>query len=225
MRAHIKRMHPRHEDAVMTPPQQAEIFPAEIESKDVLMADNTDVRERLLPDLPGEQEVRAPVGNVEPPRIDVIIGHRLGSGGSVEYEVQLVGGAVVWRPEASVISPPDRVLLRRYQLENQLLHIDPREALFQNGDPLREHFLEWERFGANAQPVPTYPSCKLLFESSKMSCSDGSVGPCVCCPTAQAQLPFASLGGCAAGFLICLDKLLGGKRLGGEPIKAAGTVL
>ena len=51
------------------------------------MADNTDVRERLLPDLPGEQEVRAPVGNVEPPQIDVIIGHRLGSGGSEEYEV------------------------------------------------------------------------------------------------------------------------------------------
>ena len=70
----------------------------------------------------------------------------------------------------------------------------------------------------------TYPSCKVLFECLKLI-SDKLKHYCDCNRTPQAYLPFASLGGCAVGFLVCIQELLGpSKTLNAEVTKAAATL-
>ena len=97
-------------------------------------------------------------------QVDSVIGHRHGPDGSFEFQIQWVGGAVSWRPGANITSPGGRVLVRRYQIENHLLDIEPRNALFHDGDPLLDEFDRWASFGHDAVPVRTYPACKVLFE-------------------------------------------------------------
>ena len=217
VKAHIANRHLHYEELPIEVPlpnrdQSADPIHEEIESKiDELPAKENQISKNYEEtDANFRDESR-----VVSLQVDFVIGHRLGPDGSLNFKSS--GLEVRYHGDQMLISHP---LVAEFWFEGTrskiTCSISIHEMLFSTTVTLTG----WVRsLGI------IWPGCRTCAFIHHVTEVADKLKHCECNQISQAYLPFASLGGCAVGFLVCIQELLGpSKTLNAEVTKAAATL-